>query len=105
FQIIPLLALEACVLLSIPILASHRIFFTTIDVRIAGYHRFEIPSVPTFFDLRNPRVLKLIKFRDWKPTIHLDNRYRLMRNEPMLDANGRETDRIGEDDGAPPILE
>ncbi|KAI4482202.1 hypothetical protein M0804_008753 [Polistes exclamans] len=33
-----------------------------------------------------------------KPAIHLDNRYRLMRHEPMLDANGNETNEIGEDD-------
>nr|KAF7398013.1 hypothetical protein H0235_016021 [Vespula pensylvanica] len=33
-----------------------------------------------------------------KPAIHLDNRYRLMRHEPMLDADGKETDEIGEDD-------
>nr|KAF7398015.1 hypothetical protein H0235_016023 [Vespula pensylvanica] len=33
-------------------------FVTTIDVTLRDYHRFEIPSVPRFFDLRNPRVLK-----------------------------------------------
>ncbi|KAL2713472.1 hypothetical protein V1478_017170, partial [Vespula squamosa] len=32
------------------------------------------------------------------PAIHLDNRYRLMRHEPMLDADGKETNEIGEDD-------
>ncbi|KYN39598.1 hypothetical protein ALC56_06092 [Trachymyrmex septentrionalis] len=42
--------------------------------------------------------VKLIQFKPWKPAIHLDNRYRLMRHEPMLDADGNETDVIGKDD-------
>ncbi|KAK2574903.1 hypothetical protein KPH14_002594 [Odynerus spinipes] len=32
------------------------------------------------------------------PAIHLDNRYRLMRHEPMLDAEGNQTDVIGDDE-------
>ncbi|KAG7190112.1 hypothetical protein KM043_006246 [Ampulex compressa] len=39
----------------------------------------------------------LVTVREWKPAIHLDNRYRLMRKEPMLDANGMETNEIGDD--------
>ncbi|CAL7939266.1 unnamed protein product [Xylocopa violacea] len=62
------------------------------------------------FPRRRKKIVKvvvenLIKTREWKPAIHLDNRYRLMRNEPMLDADGKETDQIGEDDSAPPSLE
>lgn len=45
---------------------------------------------------------QIIKRHKLKPAIHLDNRYRLMRNEPMLDADGNETDQIGEDETAPP---
>ncbi|KAF7383037.1 hypothetical protein HZH68_014886 [Vespula germanica] len=41
---------------------------------------------------------KLWYTKKLKPAIHLDNRYRLMRHEPMLDADGKETDEIGEDD-------
>jgi len=33
-----------------------------------------------------------------KPAINLDNRYRLMRHEPMLDAEGNVTTELGEDD-------
>ncbi|XP_071574285.1 uncharacterized protein [Temnothorax nylanderi] len=84
-------------MLAIPFMAYHRLFVTTIDVQLTDYQRFEIPSVPRFFDLRNPRTLKLITLTEWKPAIHLDNRYRLMRHEPMLDADGNETDQIGED--------
>ncbi|EGI59066.1 hypothetical protein G5I_12777 [Acromyrmex echinatior] len=40
---------------------------------------------------------KIIKFKKWKPAIHLDNRYRLMRQEPMLDADGNVTNELGED--------
>lgn len=40
-------------------------------------------------------LFQLITFREWKPAIHLDNRYRLMRHEPMLDADGNKTDKIG----------
>lgn len=35
-----------------------------------------------------------------EPCIHLDNRYRLMRNEQMLDENGNPTEVIGEEDSA-----
>ncbi|TGZ52533.1 Uncharacterized protein DBV15_07946 [Temnothorax longispinosus] len=42
-------------------------------------------------------LFPLITLTEWKPAIHLDNRYRLMRHEPMLDADGNETDQIGED--------
>ncbi|XP_076681606.1 uncharacterized protein LOC143375886 [Andrena cerasifolii] len=80
-------------------------FVTTIDVNFDKYQRFEIPSIPRFFDLRNPRHLKLMKMQELKPAIHLDNRYRLMRLESMLDADGNETDSIGEDETAPPDLE
>ncbi|KOX70107.1 hypothetical protein WN51_04847 [Melipona quadrifasciata] len=52
--------------------------------------------------LCNKSVVKIIKRHKLKPAIHLDNRYRLMRNEPMLDADGNETDQIGEDETAPP---
>lgn len=48
---------------------------------------------------------QIINFREWKPAIHLDNRYRLMRHEPMLDADGNVTEEIGEDETAPPTLE
>ncbi|KYN05272.1 hypothetical protein ALC62_03795 [Cyphomyrmex costatus] len=41
---------------------------------------------------------QLFQFKEWKPAIHLDNRYRLMRHEPMLDADGNVTDVLGEDD-------
>ncbi|XP_076625810.1 uncharacterized protein LOC143344073 [Colletes latitarsis] len=104
WSVIPLIVLEACVLLTIPLISCHRMFFTTIDVQLGGYHRYEIPSVPRFIDLRNPRVLKLVKLQEWKPAIHLDNRYRLMRKEPMLDACGNETDDIGQDETAPPNM-
>ncbi|XP_071627465.1 uncharacterized protein [Temnothorax longispinosus] len=97
FQLIPLVFVQTCVMLAIPFMAYHRLFVTTIDVQLTDYQRFEIPSVPRFFDLRNPRTLKLITLTEWKPAIHLDNRYRLMRHEPMLDADGNETDQIGED--------
>lgn len=46
-----------------------------------------------------------MKNDDVKPAIHLDNRYRLMRGEPMLDANGNETDEIGEDETAGQVVE
>lgn len=42
-------------------------------------------------------MFQLIRFTELKPAIHLDNRYRLMRHEPMLDADGKKTDEIGED--------
>lgn len=42
-------------------------------------------------------LFQLIQFKEWKPAIHLDNRYRLMRHEPMLDADGKVTDVLGED--------
>ncbi|KAL0131187.1 hypothetical protein PUN28_002622 [Cardiocondyla obscurior] len=96
-QLIPLFFVQTCVLFAIPFMAYHRSFVTTIDVQMTDYQRFEIPSVPRFYDLRNPRSLKLIAFAKYNPVIHLDNRYRLMRHEPMLDADGNETDKIGED--------
>ncbi|XP_053996577.1 uncharacterized protein LOC128886040 isoform X2 [Hylaeus anthracinus] len=105
WSVIPLLAIQTCVLVAIPLLSCYKMFFTAIDVQLGGYQRFEIPSIPRFIDLRNPRVFKLVKMQEWKPAIHLDNRYRLMRNEPMLDANGNETDDIGEDETAPPNME
>lgn len=40
-----------------------------------------------------------------QPTIALDNRYRLMRNEPMLNAKGEQTDEIGDDAPAADTLE
>ncbi|XP_043682273.1 uncharacterized protein LOC122635755 [Vespula pensylvanica] len=98
WELIPLLAIKTALLFSISFMCYHRMFVTTIDVTLRDYHRFEIPSVPRFFDLRNPRVLKLWYTKKLKPAIHLDNRYRLMRHEPMLDADGKETDEIGEDD-------
>ncbi|XP_016913219.1 uncharacterized protein LOC107998450 [Apis cerana] len=104
YSIIPLLVLKACVLLAIPTFCFHRFFFTKIEVQIRGHRRFEITSPPGFFDLRNPRILKIWKLRKLKPAIQLDNRYRLMRKEPMLDADGKETDDIGPDDTAPPTL-
>ncbi|XP_076227756.1 uncharacterized protein LOC143175014 [Nomia melanderi] len=104
WSVIPLLMIEACVLVSIPLIALHRMFVTTIDVKLGGRSRYEIPSIPRFYDLRNPRSLKLMQLQELKPAIHLDNRYRLMRKEPMLDANGCETDTIGEDETAPPDL-
>lgn len=42
--------------------------------------------------------LQLWYTKKQKPAIHLDNRYRLMRHEPMLDADGNETNEIGEED-------
>lgn len=57
--------------------------------------------------IRQKRFLscfQLMQLQELKPAIHLDNRYRLMRKEPMLDANGRETDIIGEDETAAPDL-
>lgn len=48
---------------------------------------------------------QLMQLQELKPAIHLDNRYRLMRKEPMLDASGRETDTIGEDETAAPDLQ
>ncbi|XP_067210425.1 uncharacterized protein [Linepithema humile] len=97
FEIIPVVFIQACSLIGMPLMMAHRAFVTTIDVQLTSYQRFEIPSVPRFFDLRKPRSLKFITFAKVDPAIHLDNRYRLMRNEPMLDADGKETDRIGDD--------
>ncbi|XP_018378603.1 PREDICTED: uncharacterized protein LOC108771172 [Trachymyrmex cornetzi] len=97
FQLIPLVLFNACVMLAVPSMIYHRFFVTTIDVQLTDYQRFEIPSVPRFYDLRNPRSLKLIQLKEWKPAIHLDNRYRLMRHEPMLDADGNVTNMLGED--------
>ncbi|XP_024942569.1 uncharacterized protein LOC107269499 isoform X1 [Cephus cinctus] len=100
WSLIPLVALNCLIFTAIPLFAWHRTFVTTIDVQLGNYQRWEIPTVPRFFDLRNPRNLKLVNTHNWKPAYHLDNRYRLMRNEPMLDAQGNETDEIGEDDTA-----
>ncbi|XP_071871385.1 uncharacterized protein [Bombus fervidus] len=106
WSVIPLLLLKTFAIIGLPILCCHRLFVTTIDVQIPpGNRRFEITSPPGFFDLRNPRILKIIKRHKLKPAIHLDNRYRLMRNEPMLDADGNEIDQIGEDETAPPSPE
>ncbi|KAL2713469.1 hypothetical protein V1478_017167, partial [Vespula squamosa] len=55
---LPLFAIKAALLISITFMCYQRMFVTTIDVTLRDYHRFEIPSVPRFFDLRNPRVLK-----------------------------------------------
>ncbi|XP_018341888.1 PREDICTED: uncharacterized protein LOC108748323 isoform X3 [Trachymyrmex septentrionalis] len=98
WELIPLVLLNVCMMVVIPSMVYHRFFVSTIDIQPTAYQRFEIPSVPRFYDLRNPRSLKLIQFKPWKPAIHLDNRYRLMRHEPMLDADGNETDVIGKDD-------
>lgn len=46
-----------------------------------------------------------MKRHELKPAIYLDNLYRLMRKEPMLDADGNKIDEIGEDETAPPSLE
>nr|XP_034181580.1 uncharacterized protein LOC117604995 isoform X3 [Osmia lignaria] len=56
--LMPLVLIKICVLTSAALLAAHRLFWTTIDVRLYDYYRFEIPPVPRFFDLRNPRPLK-----------------------------------------------
>ncbi|XP_046828475.1 uncharacterized protein LOC124428465 [Vespa crabro] len=77
---------------------DHLVSISFFAFSLKDYHRFEIPSVPRFFDLRNPRVLKLWHTKKPQPAIHLDNRYRLMRHEPMLDVDGNETNEIGEDD-------
>ena len=42
----------------------------------------------------------MYKTHVWAPAIHLDNRYRLMRGEQMLDKDGNPTDQIGEDETA-----
>ncbi|XP_039314840.1 uncharacterized protein LOC105193822 isoform X2 [Solenopsis invicta] len=97
WELIPLILLQTCAFFGMPFMAYHRMFVTTIDVQLTDYQRFEIPSVPKFYDLRNPRTLKLIEFTKWEPAIHLDNRYRLMRHEPMLDADGNKTHEIGSD--------
>ncbi|XP_072759193.1 uncharacterized protein [Anoplolepis gracilipes] len=97
WELIPLAFVSTCAALAVPFMTYHRLFVSTIDVQMTDYQRFEIPSVPRFYDLRNPRSLKLITFTEYKPAIHLDNRYRLMRHEPMLDAEGKETNKIGED--------
>ncbi|XP_018316323.1 uncharacterized protein [Mycetomoellerius zeteki] len=58
WELIPLVLLNACVMLAVPSLIYHRLFITTIDVQLTDYQRYEIPSVPRFYDLRNPRILK-----------------------------------------------
>ncbi|XP_050449821.1 uncharacterized protein LOC126850654 [Cataglyphis hispanica] len=96
-ELIPLAFLTVWSSATICFWTYHRLFISTIDVQMTQYARYEIPSVPKFFDLRNPRSLKILTFTHYKPAIHLDNRYRLMRHEPMLDADYKETDQIGED--------
>ncbi|XP_031786879.1 uncharacterized protein LOC116417554 [Nasonia vitripennis] len=105
YECIPLIAVNCLAIAALPFVIWSRTFVTTIDVTFGGLPRWEIPSQPTFFDLRHPRNLKWMKTDDWKPAIHLDNRYRLMRGEPMLDANGNETDEIGEDETAGQVAE
>ncbi|CAK9812084.1 hypothetical protein ANTPLA_LOCUS7283 [Anthophora plagiata] len=100
-----MIAIKAGILMVIPVLASYRLFFATIDVTLGGYHRFEIPTVPRFFDLREPRVLKIVKRNELKPAIFLDNLYRMMRGDPMVDENGNEIEEIGEDLSGPPHME
>ncbi|XP_074096062.1 uncharacterized protein LOC141525449 [Cotesia typhae] len=77
----------------------HRMFLTTIDVQLSQKinQRFEVSSKPGFIDLRNPRLLKLIGCNTPEPAIDLDNRYRLMRHEQMLDAQGNPTDKFIKD--------
>ncbi|XP_015119267.1 uncharacterized protein LOC107042646 [Diachasma alloeum] len=96
YAVTPLLALQLGAAGGILFMIYHRTFVTTIDVQM-GYQRWEMESKPRFIDLRNPRSLKLIKDKP-APAIALDNRYRLMRNEPMYDANGQETNEIGTDE-------
>ncbi|XP_067210426.1 uncharacterized protein [Linepithema humile] len=57
-KIIPVVFIQACSLIGMPLMMAHRAFVTTIDVQLTSYQRFEIPSVPRFFDLRKPRSLK-----------------------------------------------
>ncbi|XP_043268063.1 uncharacterized protein [Venturia canescens] len=97
-ELIPLVAVQVASIAGIFFITYHRIFVTTIDVQLDKKPRWEMKSVPGFFDLREPRNLKLKRKHEWKPAIHLDNRYRLMRNEKMLDANGNVTDQIGVDE-------
>ncbi|XP_017883198.1 uncharacterized protein LOC108626817 isoform X2 [Ceratina calcarata] len=54
---------------------------------------------------RSAMFIPLVQFHEIKPAVHLDNRYRLMRHEPMLDAEGQRTDKIGKDETAPPSME
>ncbi|XP_024942570.1 uncharacterized protein LOC107269499 isoform X2 [Cephus cinctus] len=58
WSLIPLVALNCLIFTAIPLFAWHRTFVTTIDVQLGNYQRWEIPTVPRFFDLRNPRNLK-----------------------------------------------
>ncbi|XP_026670930.1 uncharacterized protein LOC108626817 isoform X1 [Ceratina calcarata] len=106
WSVIPLLVMNLTLVAIIPPILCFRLFYATIDVQLGdGYYRYEIPTVPRFFDLRKPRSLKLVQFHEIKPAVHLDNRYRLMRHEPMLDAEGQRTDKIGKDETAPPSME
>ncbi|XP_078040149.1 uncharacterized protein LOC144471711 [Augochlora pura] len=102
YGIIPLLVIKAGVICAIPLIILHRMFVTTIDLRLYRSHRYEIPTTPEFIDLRAPRTLKLRTVEEVKPAVHLDNRYRLMRHEQMLNDEGCKTDNIGEDETAPP---
>ncbi|KAF7997086.1 hypothetical protein HCN44_005363 [Aphidius gifuensis] len=76
----------------------HRLFVTTIDVQL-GSQRWEMTSDSEFFDLRYPRSLKMFKRDKIEPAIGLDNRYRLMRGERMLDAKGNITNDYGDPPG------
>ncbi|CAK9800365.1 hypothetical protein ANTQUA_LOCUS2422 [Anthophora quadrimaculata] len=100
-----MIAMKATILMVIPVFASYRLFFARIDAVLGGYYRFEIPTVPRFFDLRKPRVLKIMKRNKIKPAIFLDNLYRMMRGDPLLDENGNEIEEIGEDLSGPPHME
>ncbi|XP_011297040.1 uncharacterized protein [Fopius arisanus] len=96
YGVCPLLALQLGALGGMLFMIYHRTFVTTIDVQM-GNQRWEMQSKPKFIDLRNPRSLKLMENKI-ESTIALDNRYRLMRNEPMYDVSGQETDEIGDDE-------
>ncbi|XP_018341885.1 PREDICTED: uncharacterized protein LOC108748323 isoform X2 [Trachymyrmex septentrionalis] len=58
WELIPLVLLNVCMMVVIPSMVYHRFFVSTIDIQPTAYQRFEIPSVPRFYDLRNPRSLK-----------------------------------------------
>ncbi|XP_043468867.1 uncharacterized protein LOC122502742 [Leptopilina heterotoma] len=100
YSSIPLAFLIMYDLCAVTLFSYNALFCSTIDVRLSGRNlpRYEMTSSPGWFDLRKPRCLKLLKIQDIKPAIHLDNRYRLMRGEQMLDALGNPTDEIGEDE-------
>ncbi|XP_018341884.1 PREDICTED: uncharacterized protein LOC108748323 isoform X1 [Trachymyrmex septentrionalis] len=60
WELIPLVLLNVCMMVVIPSMVYHRFFVSTIDIQPTAYQRFEIPSVPRFYDLRNPRSLKFL---------------------------------------------